>query len=211
MKAKMPLPSGRANKARKKEPIKGNGVYRLRVELAGSDPPIWRRLQVPGEITLSSLHRVLQAAMGWENCHLHEFKIGKVSYGSAAESDDPFAIGLISDKGTCLKNVLTPRTKEFAYIYDFGDDWVHRITVEGFSAPESGPSGVRCLGGERACPPEDCGGIYGYYGYLEILKDPKHPEYEELKEWIGRHDPERFDIDRVNMRLKRLPKIMSPY
>ncbi|HPW16784.1 MAG TPA: plasmid pRiA4b ORF-3 family protein [Candidatus Aminicenantes bacterium] len=181
-------------------------VYRLKIELVGSDPPIWRRIQVPGEITLSLLHKALQAAMGWENCHLHEFKIGEVSYGSAAESDDPFAIGLMEDKAVRLMDVLTPRTKNFEYVYDFGDDWVHKITVEDFATAEDSLPALRCLGGERACPPEDCGGIYGYYEYLEILKNPGHPEYEDIKEWMGRYDPERFDLDRVNTRLKRLSK-----
>jgi hypothetical protein len=153
------------------------------------------------------LHNILQTAMGWENCHLHEFKIGRESYGSADEGDDLFAIGMKKDKGIRLKDALPPVSRTFEYIYDFGDDWVHEITVEKFFPPEIGSPRVLCLAGERACPPEDCGGIYGYYKYLEILKDPGHPDHEEVKEWMGRHDPARFDLERVNAKLKKFASL----
>lgn len=206
MKAKPQQPAESSKKARDRKQLQSTGVYLLKVELVGSDPLIWRRLQVPGEITLSLLHKVLQATMGWEDCHLHEFRIGKASYGSAAESDDPFAIGLQEDHGVRLTDVLTSRTRDFEYVYDFGDDWIHKITVERPASAEDGAPILLCLGGERACPPEDCGGLYGYYGYLKILKTPSHPEYDEIKEWMGRHDPERFDLDKVNARLKKLAR-----
>jgi hypothetical protein len=204
MKIKRQLPPGHSRSSKQRASPRKDGVYLLKVELEGSSPPIWRRIQVPGDITLGVLHSVLQEAMGWENCHMHEFKIGKDSYGSVGEGDDLFAMGMKKDKGMLLKDVLPSVTRTFQYIYDFGDDWVHKVTVEKMSPHEAGIPLVYCLEGERACPPEDCGGIYGYYDYLEVLKDPGHPEYEEIKEWMGRHDPARFDLDRVNARLKRL-------
>lgn len=206
MKTKMKRPSGHSKSARQASAVTKDGICQLKVVLAGSEPPIWRRIQVPGGLTLSALHSVLQAAMGWENYHLHEFKIWKGSYGSVAEGDDLFAMGMKTDKGVRLKDVLPEPTRTFEYIYDFGDDWIHEITVEKGSSPEAGTPIVLCLAGERACPPEDCGGIYGYYQNLEILKDPGHPDYEDVKDWMGRHDPERFDLDAVNRRLRRLPK-----
>ncbi len=206
MKTTRKLPSGLSRSSKKRASLRKEGTYQLKVELKGSNPPVWRRIQVPGDIPLSGLHLILQAVMGWENCHLHEFKIGKASYGSVAEGDDLFALDMKKDNGILLKDVLPAVTRTFQYVYDFGDDWIHEITVDKVSPPEAGAAPVVCLAGERACPPEDCGGIYGYYDYLEILKDPGHPEHEEIKEWMGRHDPARFDLDRVNARLKRLVK-----
>lgn len=204
MKPKPKLPAGRS-RASKRKPIPfGGGAFQLKVTLAGSNPPIWRRIRVASALSLPALHSVIQEAMGWENCHLHEFKIGGASYGSVAEGDDLFAQGMKADRGIPLRDVLPAVTRTFEYIYDFGDDWTHEIIVEEFLHAEAGMPLAICLAGERACPPEDCGGIYGFYDYLEILKNPSHPEYEEIKEWMGRHDPARFDLDRVNARLKRL-------
>jgi len=199
-----PLVPGRKSGDARRTSAKGEAAgYLLKVELEGSNPSIWRRIRVPGEISLSILHGVLQTVMGWENCHLHEFKIGRASYGSVAERDDPFAEGMTADKGIRLRDAIGTRIRSFQYIYDFGDNWTHEITVEDIVIPENAAPSIKCLGGERACPPEDCGGLYGYYGYLEILGAPSHPEYEDVKEWMGRHDPGRFEIDRVNVRLKK--------
>ena len=206
MKTKMRIPAGHSKSARLRSVSPKAGACQLLVVLSGSDPPIWRRIQVSGEISLSALHLVLQAVMGWENCHLHEFKIGKESYGSIAEGDDLFATGIKTEKGIRLKHVLPQEARRFEYIYDFGDDWIHEITVEKIATPEDKAPLAVCLAGERACPPEDCGGIDGYYRNLQILKDPGHPDYEDIKPWMGRHDPERFDLDRANARLRRLTK-----
>ena len=206
MKSKPRVPSVKLKSARPPVPSKDQGSYQFKVELEGSKPLIWRRIRVPGDFSLAALHVILQDAMGWENCHMHEFRIGNAGYGSVAEGDDLFAQGMKSDRGARLRDVLPPGKRTFRYIYDFGDDWVHKITVEEVLSPEAGAPPVLCLAGERACPPEDCGGLYGYFDYLEILKNPGHSEYEEIKDWLGRHDPERFDLDRVNTRLKRLAK-----
>ncbi len=206
MTTKPKLLAGHSRSSKQRAALRKEGAFQLKAVLADSDPPIWRRIQVPGKATLSFLHRVLQDAMGWENCHLHEFKIKGISYGSVAEGDDPFALDMRADKGFLLEDVLSESVKSFQYIYDFGDDWVHEITVEKRGLAEAGATYPVCLGGDRACPPEDCGGIDGYYANLEILKDMKHPDYEDVKEWMGRHDPARFNSELVNVRLKRLAK-----
>jgi hypothetical protein len=106
-----------------------------------------------------------------------------------------------------LIDVLSLSGRSFRYVYDFGDDWMHEITVEKIDLPESGISYPLCIGGGNACPPEDSGGISGYYEKLEILKDPGHPDYEDIKKWMGqRFDPAFFDLEQVNLRLRRLAK-----
>jgi hypothetical protein len=206
MKTKMRIPAGHSKSARLRSAPQKEGAYQLLVVLSGSDPPIWRRIQVPGDISLAALHLVLQAVMGWENCHLYEFKIGRESYGSVAEGDHLFATGMKAAKGIRLKDVLPAGIRTFEYIYDFGDDWIHEIRVEKIATPEDEAPLAVCSAGERACPPEDCGGIHGYYRNLKILEDPGHSDYEDVKDWMGRYDPERFDLERANARLRRLTK-----
>jgi len=186
----------------------GTPVYHLKITLEGIAPPIWRRLQVPGNANLGWLHAVIQVAMGWTNSHLHQFIVGKQVY-----SDPSFDLDGYEDSPHVVDEDATPLTKvarrvrsTFAYEYDFGDSWDHRITVEKILAPD--PSAIRlaqCLDGERACPPEDCGGVWGYGDLLEIIMDPKHEEYESMIEWLGGgFDPESFDRDRINKYLRSL-------
>lgn len=132
--------------------------YSLRIELRHSEPMIWRRLLVPSTITLPKLHRAIQGAMGWANSHLHQFHIGDGCYSEP----DPYGDGrLIDEKGIKLSTLLVGQVREFIYEYDFGDDWQHRIVLE--QSLEAHPSwkGSLCTAGQRACPPEDVGGIWG--------------------------------------------------
>ena len=205
MKTKMRLPSGHSKSARQASAVTKDGIFQLKVVLAGSKPPIWGRIQVPGSLTLTVLHKVLQWAMGWEDDHLHEFVIGGTNYGASAPSDNLFAHEMRDESRVRLKDAIPPAGKSFRYIYDFGDDWIHEITVENTDLPDEGASYPLCLEGENACPREDSGGLYGYYGKLEIIKDTKHPEHEEIKEWMGsRFDPSFFSVEAVNRRLRGL-------
>lgn len=149
---------------------------------------------VPVDLTFAQLHKVIQAAMGWEDYHMHEFEVGEVRIGDATPG--PFGLGSVprplSEKKTRLSDVLENRRK-YRYWYDFGDDWWHEIAIER-RLPDDG-LGPRLLAGERACPPEDCGGPWGYAELLKTLADPGHPKYEELREWAGDFDPERFDFE----------------
>ena len=173
--------------------------YQLKIALDRIKPPIWRRLLVPADIALDDLHGVFQAAMGWFDGHLHEFVVGKRAYGPA---DPDLPTDFDDETGVSLASLISQEGETFRYIYDFGDDWMHTITLEKASADTSG-SIPRCIDGKRACPPEDCGGIPGYQQILEALKRPAHPDSEELLDWLGDgFDPEYFDLDGINEQLK---------
>ena len=179
-------------------------LYEIKITLLDLEPAVWRRVLVPRDITLGNLHAVIQVAMGWEDGHLHEFVIGRKRYGRTMP--DPFGMGdpPVNEDIVRLNGVAKPKAK-FVYHYDFGDDWVHEIRIEGEVESESGKRRARCVAGENACPPEDCGGVYGYANLLAILDDPQHEEYGETREWLGdEFDPLPFDLQRVDRRLSSL-------
>ena len=177
-------------------------VYQLKVILAGSQPPIWRRIQVRGTTTLGSLHDVLQTVMGWTNSHLHQFIVVGAAYSDP--TFDPYGELDFQDEQTVrLNEIVKDEGDHFVYEYDFGDCWQHDLVVEQIveSAPEA--RYPICLAGERACPPEDCGGIWGFESFLEAIRDPSHPEHAEYLEWIGgEYDPEAFDVSEINRQLR---------
>ena len=179
-------------------------AYQLKISLMNSEPAIWRRLLVPGSVRLSVLHAIIQEVMGWTNSHLHEFKMGDTSYSDpefGLQEDDPD----VEDEFKVRLSEAAPREGDwFLYMYDFGDGWEHKILVERIlpPVPKQAKTAV-CLAGARACPPEDCGGIYGYMDFLEAIRDPNHERHEELLDWIGGDfDPEAFDVNLVNECLK---------
>jgi len=181
-------------------------IYRLKVTLMETDPPIWRRLLVPGNTTLRRLDRVIQTAMGWTNSHLHIFTAGGVVY---SEPDPEWEIDVMDERRVRLERIAKQAGEAFVYEYDLGDSWQHQVLVEEVRFASPGVEKPSCLGGERACPPEDCGGVGGYYHTLELLRDPTHEEYEETKIWIesmtgGPFDPDVFDIEAVNAALQAL-------
>jgi hypothetical protein len=177
-------------------------VYQVKVTLKGSKPPIWRRMQVTSETTLIELHRILQRVMGWEGSHLYQFVIGGIAYG------DPGMLGEldVEDARTVTLDTLVRGEKsKFLYEYDFGDSWEHELLVEKILPQEEGKRYPLCRTGNRACPPEDCGGIWGYVDFLEAIRDPKHPEHEEMLAWVGgEFNPDAFDLEEVNRKLQRL-------
>jgi hypothetical protein len=172
-------------------------IYRLKVTLRGSRPPIWRRIEVPSDITLAQLHDVIQLAMGWTNSHLHQFRRGSTCYGpDNTELDMP---PQQNEKQVRLNGVLRKPKDRLAYEYDFGDGWEHDVVLERSAAGLPDAPQVRVTGGKGACPPEDVGGIGGYYGFLEAIKDPAHPEHDDMCEWYGdAFDPNAFDVEEVN-------------
>lgn len=178
-------------------------LLQLRIELLHIEPAIWRVVLVPDSITLVQLHAVIQDAMGWWNSHLHEFDIGGLRYGMIDPDwdDDP---ELINEARKKLLNVLGNR-RTFRYLYDFGDSWLHRITLEK-QLPLIKPQRYAvCMAGENACPPEDVGGAPGYFEFVEVISDPSHEEHESMLTWCGgQFDPRFFDIDATNERLKRI-------
>ncbi len=186
-------------------PEKSRSLFRLRIELLDVKPAIWRGVLVPGSITLPKLHMTFQHAMGWTDSHLHEFVIGGRRY-SVDLDDDWGPAELIDERRFRLEKVLGPRVRTFDYLYDFGDNWHHAVIVEERDglAPEDGRWPV-CVAGERACPPEDVGGPWGYADFVDIVSNPRHPEYRSTLAWCGgSFSPEHFDVDRVNERLRRI-------
>jgi len=181
-------------------------LLQLRIELEHSHPPIWRSVLVPDNITLVKLHQVIQEVMGWYDCHLHEFIIDHRHYGRV-DPDDPLGdLGpeLINEKRKTLEKVLG-RKKRFNYIYDYGDNWWHTITLENRLPLTSARPSAACIAGEMACPPEDVGGLGGYFEFLEAMMDPQHDEHESFMQWWGEvFDPRVFDITQANERLKQI-------
>ena len=171
-------------------------IYQIKITLLGSDPLIWRSIQVAGNTNLRQLHEIIQVAMGWTNSHLYQFHIDGEYYG---QPDSEFDSDIKDAVKVRLQSLYKGKKTKFIYEYDFGDGWEHEILLEEKFSPETGVRYPICLKGEKACPPEDCGGIYGYYGLLEIIKDPNNPEYKEMLEWLGEDfDPGAFDIKSIN-------------
>jgi hypothetical protein len=183
-------------------------IYRLKVTLAETEPAVWRRILIPSTVTLHRLHLILQEVMGWTNSHLYRFQVGAKEYGEPDPDNEFNELHFINSKRAKLGQVITVKGNAFVYEYDFGDSWIHDLVVEDILEPESVARYPICLEGERACPPEDCGGPYGYSRLLGIIVNPEHEEYRETITWLGGHfRPALFSVEKVNRYLKpiRLP------
>ena len=179
-------------------------IYQLKVTLKGIRPPIWRRLQVPGDVTLETLHTILQVAMGWWDAHLHQFIAKGTCYGMVDPDLSNF-VEMYDESQVQLNQVVPGAKSKLIYEYDFGDSWEHQILVEKVLPAQAGQTYPVCLKGRRACPPEDVGGIWGYIHFLEAMADPAHPEHESYLDWFGEaFDPEAFDLAEINAGLKAL-------
>jgi hypothetical protein len=178
------------------------GNLQIKVTLKGVKPPVWRQLIVSGLATLDDLHRVIQVAMGWENCHQHCFRIDGVQYGP--DDDEDVDLEETDETTITIEKAFKDSQRGF-YDYDFGDSWEHELLVEELDPLAiSSPLAV-CVDGGRACPPEDCGGPSGYDDLLKALADPSHEEHAEYLERIGESfDPEDFNPEAVNVELNRL-------
>ncbi|HWR41287.1 MAG TPA: plasmid pRiA4b ORF-3 family protein [Patescibacteria group bacterium] len=176
-------------------------VYEMKIQLEYIKPPVWRKFLVPADIRLDRLHAIIQWVMGWSNYHLFEFMAGKIRYGKRSPYDDDFRV--VSVAKTSLNEVLTKEKQKMRYIYDFGDDWLHCLQLMKIHEMEEFPA-YTCLDGKRACPPEDCGSIPGYMEILEQLALPEDERDEELMDWLGDYDPDAFDLDTLNRKLRRL-------
>jgi hypothetical protein len=176
-------------------------IYYLKITLADLVPPVWRRVAIPGGYTLDRVHRVIQLAMGWQDCHLHSFDIAGVSYGAP---DPDGLIDLLDELDTRLDTVVA-KDARFTYTYDFGDWWEHHVVAEDVVAAEPDERYPTCTDGAGACPPEDVGGVYGYERFLTAIADPKHTDHQAMRDWIGRrYDPAGFDPDRATALMRRM-------
>jgi hypothetical protein len=186
------------------------GVLSLKVTLRDTKPPIWRRILMPGGRNLFDVHMAIQATMGWMDSHLHAFDIGGQQYGDPTQMDD-----LANEERLTLNGIVKSGLTRFRYTYDFGDNWEHDVVIENSSPAHTAKSFPACIGGKRRCPPEDCGGVWGYDELLAILADPAHPQHDEQKEWIGGDfDPEDFSVPDTDAILaeafsRKAPKVWS--
>lgn len=181
-------------------------IYQIKVTLLGSKPPIWRRLLVPAALTLEQLHSVIQIAMGWQDCHLHEFRIGRVRYSLPDPVEIDMDVDTTNERSVRVFSVLGKVGAKAIYTYDFGDGWEHSLMVEKVLPPDPALAYPLCTGGKRHCPPEDCGGVWGYDNLLNAIRDPDHEDHEQMQEWLGEGlDPEAFSVEEVNQRLAPRP------
>jgi hypothetical protein len=180
-------------------------IYQFKITLLGSQPSIWRRIQVT-DCTLDELHEHIQTSLGWTNSHLHHFRIGEKLYGDPMLLEESMAEFDYRDSTRTRISKILPKSGKrfsFTYEYDFGDGWEHDVLFEGCPKRDVGQKYPLCLEGERACPPEDCGGIGGFYELLATLANPKHEQHEVVTEWVGKFDPEKFDAKRATREMKK--------
>jgi hypothetical protein len=174
-------------------------IYQLKVTLQGIEPPIWRRFEVLGDSTLAKLHDCLQVVMGWTDSHLHQFVLRGEYYGPL-DAEFPRRR---DEQAVRVADLLREPGDNFTYEYDFGDCWRHELMLEGIHEPKPQERYPQVLAGERACPPEDCGGVSGYEHLIEVLGEPRHREYRATRRWVGvGFDPEFFNIEAVNLTLE---------
>lgn len=182
---------------------KFNRVYQFKITLKRVKPPIWRRIQVPETYSFWDFHVAIQDVMGWQDYHLHLFEVINPWSGIKEEigiPDEEFDWDTDTLPGwkQNIAGYFSMRNVKADYIYDFGNNWRHTVKLEKILPREIGIRYPICIGGKRACPPEDCGGTWGYQDFLEIMMDLHHERHEEMLRWIGgAFDPEAFDANGV--------------
>ncbi|MDQ0215528.1 hypothetical protein J2S13_001946 [Oikeobacillus pervagus] len=185
--------------------IKNSFIYQFKISLRHIEPMIWRIFQVSNQISFKTLHEVIQTVMGWDDAHLYEFKYGPIVIG--VPLDDFVGTEVHKDASKMKISSLSLKLGDvLQYQYDFGDHWQHLLELEGIFPRNPQSVLPICLGGERACPPEDIGGVPGYQYLLHLLQPSSaSDQYTELISSIGEmYDPEFFHLDQVNWNLKKL-------
>lgn len=171
-------------------------LFQFKIQLQYiSRPPVWRRVLVPAQFSFEKFHRVIQAAFGWEDYHLYQFSpTGRGSQPRIGIPDDSgwSDAEIINSKRIELSEIFNTKGQKFTYIYDFGDNWIHKITLE--EIKEETAKKAELLAGKGACPPEDCGGPWGYDHLREVLANPEDEEYTNMREWLGLTGEEEWDV-----------------
>jgi len=177
-----------------------NQIYQIQIALKDFKPKIWRRLLIPADTLLSDLHKIIQTSMGWTNSHLHQFIKDRTYYTVKVKDDDTWdEMDNVDYKRMKISDLLMTEKQKIKYEYDFGDGWEHDVILEKILVRDEKIKYPICIAGKMSCPPEDCGGSWGYADMLEILKNPAHPEYKEFVDWLDEDfDPEYFDKEEVN-------------
>lgn len=178
-------------------------VLQFLIILTETDPPVWRRIQVPGDYTFWDLHVAIQDAMGWLDYHLHEFRVwNRVRRNMehlGIPSDDDFGQPHRAGWDVPILPVVQDSELPMLYTYDFGDNWRHVVMFETYGMVEAATRCPRCVAGARKCPPEDCGGVGGFENFLEAIRNKRHPEHKSYLEWVGgSYNAEEFDPKEVH-------------
>lgn len=179
-------------------------LFQFKITLLDLKPKVWRRIQVR-DCTLDKLHEHIQTSMGWTNSHLNMFTIGECRFVDPLLFEDDFEHGDYEDSTVPFLSTILPQDGKrfkFRYLYDFGDHWEHEVLFEGCVKATKGQKYPLCVEGERACPPEDVGGVYGYEDFLDIMADPDHEQHDEMMEWRGEFHSEAFSADEATKRMK---------
>lgn len=172
-------------------PTSHNVIAQIKVTLLGvSKPPVWRRLQLRADTRLDRLHGLIQAACGWEDYHLHSFTCGQEEFGPA---DPDLDLDFNNERDITLGELIGGVGDRLRYTYDFGDNWEHEILVEQLLDTDPETRYPALIAAKGACPPEDCGGVWGYANLKEVLADPSHEEHQEMLEWLGLDNANELD------------------
>ncbi len=182
-------------------------IVRIKIALDNVKPTVLRRIEVPVSVKLDTLHEMIQAIMPWDNYHSYDFRVRETCWGIPIPELEDFGFPVADARKATLAQALSePNFKTLRYIYDSGDDWRHTIKVERRFAAELWDTFPRLIGAKGRCPPEDCGGPWGYAEYLEAMSDPHHPRHTELVGWLGRRDPNEIDIPAMEAALSLFVK-----
>jgi hypothetical protein len=184
-------------------------IYQIQITLTNSNPIIWRRFLIQPYLSLSDFHMVIQIIMGWRNSHLHQFIKNETFYSERLKDDASWEdLNNVDYKGLKISDLLVNENDKIDYEYDFGDSWHHDVILEKILLVSDKSQYLICLDGKLSCPPEDCGGIWGYADLLQVFNNPKHKDYADLLDWLdGEFDPDHFDKEAVNKILKKYIKL----
>lgn len=188
-------------------------VLQLKISLQRSNPLIFRTILLKKETSFFELHHIFQIAIGWQNYHLFEFNLDGYRIGLIENSEKENGYGsdqVLDASTTLLSDILSVEKDSFNYTYDFGDCWLHDVSVSVVTKKNIKITYPQCSDGALNCPPEDCGGIDGFYEILHVIQDKKHPDYKETRQWVGKkYDPLLFDKDKINKQLKQIDKYIA--
>lgn len=183
----------------------------FRIHLIGTEPLVTRTFTVSEKTTMYELHHIIQVVMGWTNSHLYQFNVGEEVIADTRMIDDEF--GPVTDvKGVMVTQLFTKVGTTVRYEYDFGDSWIHHLELMEISTHPIDEELPQIIGGENACPPENCGGTYGFKELIEILMNPEHPEYKSIKKWVGStFYPMVCDLKTIQQKLGKLGELIDEY
>jgi hypothetical protein len=180
----------------------------IRITLDDVEPLVWRRVELIDTLTFWQLHKIIQRAMGWDDCHLHEFELSAPRTVVGTQSNDGLdERPVLPERSTTLAGLLQ-RRRTFRYGYDFGDGWWHTLKIEKRLPDAPQALAAALLDGENACPPEDCGGPWGYAELIAALRDPLHPDHGDAAAWAGGFDPCHFDLPATAKRVRSAVRVI---